>query len=369
MCKCKMGEYQMSFNQKINRENSKRLMGILIVIMLISGVQAALYIIFGAEYYGWKLIGIKFCIVIGVAILLIPLNLVKNGNAKLTAISQHIINLAVISMLLLAIFNTFFAQNISSDISIYIMMLFVTVAAVRMKPSLMACHLIFSFAIFVVGITAFQSNQVYRSTHIVNGFLMNMVAFLISVMFYHYSSMEYKDKLDIDAKNLELKRISDNDELTSLYNNRAANHILEQMIERAKTTKETIFLGILDLDNFKDINDRYGHAYGDEVLKLIAKKIMDNISCDDTAGRFGGDEFILIFKEATEEHISIVMNKLLNDVRSLNFRESKLTFSCGIAKWNGESKEKLFERADHYMYLVKNSGRNNILLEMKEIAV
>ncbi|HOO27212.1 MAG TPA: GGDEF domain-containing protein [Lachnospiraceae bacterium] len=171
------------------------------------------------------------------------------------------------------------------------------------------------------------------------------------------------DKMDIDQKNKKLKELSERDDLTGLYNRRTIYLRLTDLIKEAEKTKKNIYLGILDLDHFKEINDRYGHLYGDEVLKTVAGKILENIREEDIAGRYGGDEFVIILYEVDYESAGTMMKKLLQEVNELDFDTYKLSFSCGIAAWNGESSEELFERADAYMYHVKKLGKNDIQIE------
>lgn len=190
-----------------------------------------------------------------------------------------------------------------------------------------------------------------------------VLAFIISRMFYRYGMKDFMDKMDIDQKNTKLKELSERDDLTGLYNRRTIYLRLTDLIKEAEKTKKNIYLGILDLDHFKELNDRYGHLYGDEVLKTVAGKILENIREEDIAGRYGGDEFVIILYEVDYESAGTMMKKLLQEVNELDFDTYKLSFSCGIAAWNGESSEELFERADAYMYHVKKLGKNDIQIE------
>lgn len=186
-------------------------------------------------------------------------------------------------------------------------------------------------------------------------------------MFYSYSVKTYADKLNADQVNMRLKLLSEKDDLTGLYNKRTIYRRLKELIDDNKCQGKQVYLGILDLDHFKEINDHYGHLYGDEVLKKVAVKIQENVRQEDMVGRYGGDEFVIIFNDCDGQIVQRAMERIQEEVNKLDFEVCQLSFSCGVAVWNGESSEKLFERADAFMYDVKKSGKNNIKVESYKV--
>lgn len=350
--------------KKMDVKNSERLSAVFLFFILLAGGQVLLYSRGNMEFYGYGIFYTKIFMLVGGILLLFPLWQIKKENKVFLKYSQMILYIAVFLALLLSILNSFYAQQISSDMSIYIMALFSIVASVRLRPLIMLSLLSINYTIFAVGIGFFQTNLIYQFSHIVNGAIMNMIAFIISIMFYHYSIKTYEDELDISLKNLELKKLSERDGLTDLYNHRAISNILEVWIEEEKINKGKIYLGMIDIDNFKHINDKYGHSFGDEVLKQIADKIKENLRPNDVACRYGGDEFVILLKNISGDEVRAILQKILSEVRTAKFIENNLSFSCGVAKWNGEVKDELFERADGFMYQVKNAGKDNFMIEI-----
>lgn len=357
------GEFRKNFIEQLNKENAKRLQVITAAILIVVIFQVIAYGLSDNDMYDNELIRVKLIIIVLGVIIITGLQFLRKDLKFAVKHSYIIIFASAFIMIFSSILNTFYAQKITNDISIYLLVLMAVIAANRMDFKSTMAILLANYIIFAAGMHLFQTNPTYLFSHLFNGAISNVLAFIISEMFYKYSVKDYKDKLDIDQKNKKLKELSEKDDLTGLYNKRALCLRLAELLEEAKVTQGSVYLGILDLDHFKNINDRYGHLYGDEVLKLIAEKILLNVRDEDIVGRYGGDEFVVAFQDIDHEAVSTVMERILQEVNRLEFEECRLSFSCGIAVWNGESCEKLFERADAYMYDVKRFGKNDIKVE------
>ena len=117
----------------------------------------------------------------------------------------------------------------------------------------------------------------------------------------------------------------------------------------------------IDIDNFKEINDEYGHQTGDVVLEQIAQEISKNIRTVDIAGRYGGEEFLVIFPGISKEEAFIVADRISKSIENLQLKENlKVTISGGIAEYKNEMILNLIETADINLYKAKNKGRNRI---------
>ena len=159
----------------------------------------------------------------------------------------------------------------------------------------------------------------------------------------------------------ELERIAYRDSLTNLLNRREITRILDIEIERAQRQKTPLSILMLDLDNFKSINDNYGHQMGDNVLKATASMLVECGRRTDYIGRIGGEEFIILLPntsykvalELAERFRASIETTLANDIR--------FTCSIGVAELEvGEQMEKLMQRVDQALYTAKNSGRNTV---------
>lgn len=164
-------------------------------------------------------------------------------------------------------------------------------------------------------------------------------------------------------KQIEEKAIRD--ELTGLYNRRQLSVELELAITQANTQGSTFCLALIDVDHFKDINDKHGHLVGDVILREFARIARDSIRDSDIFGRYGGDEFMQILRD-TELKGAVMHAERLRvhahflDVHSV-MPEKSISLSIGVAQYRaGETAEGLIERADAGLYRAKARGRNRV---------
>ena len=163
---------------------------------------------------------------------------------------------------------------------------------------------------------------------------------------------------------------TDHDALTGLANRRAFDRILDIEIERSKRARSPLSLAILDLDNFKSVNDTWGHPKGDEVLAAFAQHLKGSTRRYDLAARFGGEEFALIMAGSGLVKAQQLLNRLLSEFRKIEFQtpDGKETFSVtcsvGLTCYKGGSPDmtdkKLIELADQALYEAKTSGKDQV---------
>lgn len=170
----------------------------------------------------------------------------------------------------------------------------------------------------------------------------------------------------------KLKQTSIRDPLTNVYNRGYVFERLYQNIELYKRERSNFSLAILDLDHFKKINDTYGHQVGDFVLKEFAEMMACNIRAYDTMGRYGGEEFIILFHNCDKVTASKTLERILESINNYSFKygdeKLNITFSCGIAhamELNDDEMtvQSIVELADKRLYNAKETGRNNIVID------
>lgn len=167
-----------------------------------------------------------------------------------------------------------------------------------------------------------------------------------------------------DLTEKELKSIAYIDQLTKVPNRRATESTLNLHIDEFERDRQQFGIVFLDIDHFKYVNDNYGHNIGDEVLKMIAQTLNQAIRSIDFVGRWGGEEFIIILEDISDENFSTILDKLLMLVRESRLRisdgeEIAVTASLGAAMVRkGDVMETLVARADENMYYVKQNGRD-----------
>jgi len=158
--------------------------------------------------------------------------------------------------------------------------------------------------------------------------------------------------------------LAEHDALTGLPNRTLLDRKLDGMLRRADKTSRKVAVVFLDVDNFKLVNDSLGHAAGDELLKIVANRISEEIGQDNLISRIGGDEFILALQQADEDFVSQLarIREAIARPLTLAGMDLQLTCSMGIACFamHGKTATELFANADMAMYRVKENGRNGI---------
>jgi diguanylate cyclase (GGDEF)-like protein len=153
------------------------------------------------------------------------------------------------------------------------------------------------------------------------------------------------------------------DYLTALPNARAFYELLTMEKNRTRRFERPLTLAYIDLDNFKLMNDLYGHPEGDILLATVAKAMQNSIRETDLIARLGGDEFVLMLPESTEEQAKVVLEKLQNNLKQVMADNRwPVTFSIGAITFLNapDSAEEMVQKADHLMYTVKQSGKNRV---------
>lgn len=174
---------------------------------------------------------------------------------------------------------------------------------------------------------------------------------------------------DLIQTNDMLSAIALTDSLTELNNRRALQWDLPRQIKRAKTQKTSLSLIILDIDHFKKVNDTHGHLVGDRSLQLLCQRLRHNLRCQDTAFRYGGEEFVILLANTTDDEALVVARRLNRVISDEPFSLSKkltinITISLGTACLKAEDDaqgESLLHRADQCLLHAKTAGRNRVI--------
>lgn len=170
----------------------------------------------------------------------------------------------------------------------------------------------------------------------------------------------------------KLKINSITDKLTGTLNRKFLEQAINDYIRKASRDKSIFSIIMFDLDNFKSVNDKFGHLTGDYVLKKVCSVIKENIRKEDVIGRYGGEEFIIILPSATPEQALMVGEKLRIKIEYENILKDQfpVTLSMGIAAYpkHAEWKNQLIEKADQALYVAKEIGKNRCRLWNTQIA-
>ena len=160
-----------------------------------------------------------------------------------------------------------------------------------------------------------------------------------------------------------IETLADTDYITGAMNARRFNRLLEHELSRSNRYKRPFTLVYLDLDNFKQVNDNFGHNEGDQLIKSIAEELKCQIRSTDVVARLGGDEFALLFPEAGRNEVEIIMFKIQTHLKEkLRHSYPFVTFSAGAVTYEAapHSTVETIRIADELMYSVKASTKNGI---------
>ncbi|MFH1395115.1 MAG: diguanylate cyclase [Candidatus Omnitrophota bacterium] len=173
----------------------------------------------------------------------------------------------------------------------------------------------------------------------------------------------------VSIENARLYKRAVTDGLTGLYNHVFFENYLMKSVEQAKRYGKRLSVMMIDIDHFKDFNDRYGHQVGDLVIRSVSDLIMNNLRKSDLSARYGGDEFVAVMPETGKEASRRIADRIRRAVEIHKVKyagrsgeeELKVTVSIGISELeDGTDRIKLLEEADKALYDVKESGRNGV---------
>jgi diguanylate cyclase (GGDEF)-like protein len=159
------------------------------------------------------------------------------------------------------------------------------------------------------------------------------------------------------------RELARTDDLTGVINRRSFFEASQQEINRARRHKHPFTVAYMDVDDFKLINDRYGHSIGDTVLRSVSQTIKNNIREIDVVARLGGDEFVILMPETDEAAAQAVVERVLRNVtHKISEYGWPITFSIGVVTWTTPPRtvDVMLKQADDAMYEVKNSGKNQV---------
>ena len=167
----------------------------------------------------------------------------------------------------------------------------------------------------------------------------------------------------LNGLNQQILDISRTDQLTGLLNRRGLEENFNSEVNRSQRVNQSFTLALADIDDFKAMNDRYGHLLGDQILKQIATVVQSQIRNIDTLARWGGEEFAILLDKSSLADSTYIVEKIRRAIQDLNQEQSliseRITISIGVAEYRpGQTMLELFDHADNALYLAKRCGKN-----------
>lgn len=177
--------------------------------------------------------------------------------------------------------------------------------------------------------------------------------------------VEQRERLNRALARIE--ELATRDALTGLYNRRHGENLLQQALQRRRRSGTSFAVALIDLDHFKAVNDRHGHAVGDAVLRAFAEAAQSTLRRTDTLARWGGEEFLLLLDDADAQSATIALQRMQIAVEQAAVEAAgqalSFSFSAGLAVHaEGEPELLLLDRADRALYQAKAGGRNRVVM-------
>lgn len=189
---------------------------------------------------------------------------------------------------------------------------------------------------------------------------------LIATTTLVFASIIRSENRELETLTEKLENLAITDPLTGIFNRRYFQEILTKEIAKNSLKKVPLSIAIGDLDNFKKINDTYGHLEGDKALKMVVEIIKNNIRSSDIIARFGGEEFIILFPQTEKEEACKITERIRQAIENETKKiyDLPLTISFGIATYpeDGTTHEELLKRADRALYEAKKRGKNRVII-------
>lgn len=233
---------------------------------------------------------------------------------------------------------------------------------------------------FLRGGLARTEDPVLRTGIVALGLALGLCALALTwVLVRHflgrYTRTIADEKLRLEAANEKLKELSLTDPLTGLYNRRFFDDHFRIEFRQSRRTGRPLSVLLVDLDNFKAINDGYGHDAGDQVLLAVAEVLREQVRRGgDLLARYGGEEFVAILPETDPKAASEIAHRILETIRARAIvwqgEVIRVTASLGIATGTGDypSEISLFRAADAALYAAKRNGKNRVVAAEPQIA-
>ncbi len=196
------------------------------------------------------------------------------------------------------------------------------------------------------------------TTQLVDPVMMLIIAMIASELFFRIRRQQF-------ALQRELRRLARTDALTGLHNRRDLERRMAEEISRSRRHGRPLSVVIGDLDHFKRVNDAFGHAVGDAVLRAVGVRMRRSLRSEDLAVRWGGEEFLLLLPDTDRDEAVQVADKIRRTISEepidCDGRQVPVTISLGVAELaEGENVADFFRRADVAMYRAKDEGRNRV---------
>lgn len=308
----------------------------------------------------------KLYILIVVAIHLIILPLIYYQKKKyytniiLNSILEKVYFIAVMTW---GTAFTLFHQVEQGNMTVFALVLVVLSMMVTMRREYTTLLMVLNNVVFLsVGNMLYE--EAYFTTDIMfTSILYTVIAISLARQFYKQRFEIKRNHIMLQEQNQKLEELAIRDSMTHLYNNAYIHDFISKSVEHSSKRSGHLCILILDIDDFKQINDTYGHLFGDEVIKMISNMLKFHCRDGDIVGRYGGEEFMIVMPHIYKDAIDKIAERFRLGVEELVFsKEVKVSVSIGGACLDGHTAMELIDLADQNLYEAKRTGKNKVVI-------
>lgn len=351
------------------------------VIFIMGGMIFFDYALLGATHIEnallmrpW-LIFMRLVFILASLVFLATINIPDHPEKLSRRHSRHLLRYLFFNIICICIFTSM-VQAIRDEISAYLLVIFYLASFVYLDRRQSSFLFVSSLLFMGLGTWFIQIDKGIFVYNMLNAGIMTLLAWIASQILYANQKREYhnqqlinKQTAQLAESNEQLERLSYMDPLTNLPNRRYFDEFIEQKWSKAQINCQPIALILADIDNFKELNDNFGHQIGDMYLKqvgLVLCSILTNPEA--VVARLGGDEFAVVIPDTDGESARSVANQMLYAVQALNKYHNnplgtKISISLGVASLCPSEEhfiKEFFYQADQALYEAKRLGRNQV---------
>ncbi len=332
--------------------------------------------------YGWRM-GIIYAhglMAFLISLIALAAYLIKKSELENSTIGRMVPQVGALSYLIFGALVCTIDQSVTESISPYLNASMAIALVFILRPSTSVVLYSISYLFFFFILPFNQPDKSLLLSVYVNGLTVAALAFGLSIILWRGNSLNFLQKrkiedqhlklerqtIELEKKNKKLEQLAQTDMLTGLYNRMSFTETVKHEIARVRRTGDESCLILLDLDNFKEANDLYGHPLGDLVLKRIAQVVKNQLRETDILARFGGDEFAILLPSTPLEGAILVAEKVRQAIADLVIALKndlfQITASFGLVSLSTADMtfEKAYHEADTMLYRGKKSGGNRV---------
>lgn len=295
---------------------------------------------------------------------------IKNNTDKSKKINRIVVPvLIMVILVLISIINGLDQIKIGNSSSVFISNMIICSAVILIRFPIDLLVYSVPFSTFIWGLLTFQKDHALLHSNILNGSIFFVAAIIISKIVYDSHINQMYKNIMLEEVNLKLIHISNHDPLTGLSNRRNFEIETKQKMEILMQHGQEASLILLDIDHFKNVNDKFGHPIGDIVLKEISNILLENIKATDLASRWGGEEFLIFLPQTSIDEAYALANKIRVAIESKvikadNFKIN-ITASFGVTQLKDNFSNSFYasyKLVDNALYKAKSQGRNQVVV-------